>query len=63
MRLCESQRRPWLCSPVRGPGPLLPLTNLTPPPPCVSRGRKRDFKYGCMEGFFQTKEFYENYTD
>lgn len=24
---------------------------------------KRDFKYGRSEGFFQTKEFYENYTD
>lgn len=51
---CVVTEVPLLCSPVREPGPLLQLTNFTPPP-CVSHGRKRDFKFGCTEGFFQTK--------
>ena len=40
--------------------------SLISPPPhhaACHMAEKRNFKYGRSEGFFQTKEFYENYTD
>ena len=31
--------------------------------PVRHMAEKPDFNYGSSEGFFQTKKFYENYTD
>ena len=63
MRLCESQRRP--CSAAQSESRDPSSRSLISPHrhPACHMAEKRDFKYGCTEGFFQTKEFYENYTD
>ena len=63
MRLCESQRRP--CSAAQSAGRDPSSRSLISPHshPACHMAEKPDFKFGCTEAFFQTKEFYENYTD
>ena len=63
MRLCESQRRP--CSAAQSAGRDPSSRSLISPHshPVCHVAETRDFKYGCTEGFFQMKDFYETYTD
>ena len=60
--MCEPQRSAWLRSPVRGPGPSSGSLISHHHAAC-HMAEKWVFKCGCREGFLQTKECYESYTD